>query len=205
VARGESNQTSKDAPYWEHPQVKDFLAYLRLKNISPKMVDRYIRVLGRLFKDVGLGDAAPSSITPSQLRAHLSRRQQQGLAPSTMAGDVLIIRRFFGFLLQEGYLSIDPSRRLPTPKVGQRLPRVLSISELQQLFASIEDETRLGRRDRLFFQLSYAGGLRISEATHLRVEDIDWVEGALRVVGKGDKERRVYLKPTMLDALRQIR
>ena len=128
--------------------------------------------------------------------------QAQGLAPSTRSGYVLSLKRFFGFLLQEGYATSDPSRGLPNPQIGQRLPKVLSMSELQQLFAAFDEQTPPGRRDQLFFQLSYAGGLRISEATHVRVEDIDWVEGAVRIVGKGDKERRVYLKPAMLEALR---
>lgn len=64
------------------------------------------------------------------------------------------------------YLQLtDPSRGLPNPKIGQRLPKVLSVSELQQLFAAFDEGTPTGRRDKLFFQLSYAGGLRITEVT----------------------------------------
>ncbi len=71
------------------------------------------------------------------------------------------------------------------------------------MFATFDEKTCAGRRDKFFFLLSFAAGLRISEATHLRVEDIDWGEGSLRVVGKGDKERRIYLKPLVLEMLRE--
>jgi integrase/recombinase XerD len=203
VARGELNQPPKEAPYGEHPQVTDFFAYLRLKNISAGTIERYNRVLGALFQEAGLGEGEPAKITSAQLRSFLTGMQERGLAPSTRSGHVLSLKRFFGFLLEEGYATTDPSRGLPNPKIGQRLPKVLSMSELQQLFAAFDEKTPTGRRDKLFFQLSYAGGLRISEAAHLRVEDIDWAEGALRIVGKGDKERRVYLKPAMFEALQE--
>jgi site-specific recombinase XerD len=203
VARGELNRSTQEAPYWAHPHIKDFIAYLRLKDISTGTIARYIRILGALFEEVGLGEQEPARITATQLRSFVIGLQAKGLSPSTLSGHVLSLKRFFGFLLEEGYATTDPSRGLPNPKIGQRLPKVLSMSELQQLFAAFDETTRTGRRDKLFFQLSYAGGLRISEARHLRVDDIDWVEGALRIVGKGDKERRVYLKPVMLEALRE--
>jgi integrase/recombinase XerD len=204
VARGALNPPSNAAPSWEHPHVKDFLAYLRLKNVAERTLERYRRVLGALFQEAGLGEREPASISSAQLRAFVGGMQEKGLAASTRSGYVLSLKRFFGFLLQEGYATTDPSRGLPNPKIGQRLPKVLSMSELLQLFAAFDEQTQLGRRDKLFFQLSYAGGLRISEATHVRVEDMDWVEGSLRIVGKGDKERRVYLKPAMLEALREF-
>jgi integrase/recombinase XerD len=192
-----------DNPLHDHPQFKAFLAYLRLKNISRSTIDRYTRTLAGLFKEVGSSEGNPAQITTTHLRSYVLGLQQRGLSPNTVAGHVLAIRQFFGFLLEEGHITADPSRGLPSPKVGQRLPKVLSTLELQQLFATFDETTCAGRRDKFFFLLSYAAGLRISEATHLRVEDIDWGEGALRVVGKGDKERRIYLKPLVLELLRE--
>jgi len=188
--------------YWKHPQVKNFLAYIRLKGVSEETIKRYKRVLGSLFDEAGLREGEPVSLTSAQLQAHVLKLYEKDLKPGTIAANVLTFKRFFGFLLQQGYIKNDPSRRLPTPRVGQRLPKVLSISEIQKLFDAIDDKSQIGRRNKLFFQLSYAAGLRISEATHLRVEDIDWAEGCLRVVGKGDKERRIYFKPIMIKALR---
>jgi integrase/recombinase XerD len=125
------------------------------------------------------------------------------LAPKTIRIYVVVIKRFFGFLLAEGYVEEDPSRRLPTPKVGKRLPRALTVPQVRALFAAMRDETPAGHRDRVFFKLLYACGLRVGEAVRVRVADINWEDGWLRIIGKGNKERRVYLKPYLMEALRE--
>ena len=114
---------------------------------------------------------------------------------------ILVIKRFFGFLLVEGYIQEDPSQRLPRPKVGKRLPKALTILQVQALFVAMDSESRAGRRDRVFFQLTYAGGLRVGEAVGLKVDDTDFTQGTLRVVGKGNRKRRIYLKPFVLKQL----
>jgi len=115
----------------------------------------------------------------------------------------LVIKRFFGFLLVEGYIEEDPSRRIPTPKVGKRLPRALTVPQIQALFMAMSDETPTEHRDQVFFKLLYTCGLRVGEAVRIRVANINWEEGWLTVIGKGDKERRVYLKPYLVEALRE--
>ena len=185
----------------EHPEVTDFIAYLRLKNLSASSIATYHSALRRLFAHVGLGGSAPSQITPAQLRNYVASLQDRGRSPKTVANYVLIIKRFFGFLLAEGHIEEDPSRRLPRPRVGRRLPKALTVPQVQALFAAMSDETPADHRDQLFFKLLYACGLRIGEAVRARVADINWEDGWLRVVGKGNKERRVYLKPYLVSAL----
>jgi len=187
----------------EHPEVADFIASLHLKNLSSRTIEEYGKVLRSLFNYLGLGDSPPSQITAAQLRDYVASMQQRGLAAATVSNHVLVIKRFFGFLLAEGYIEEDPSRRLPRPKVGKRLPKALTITQVQDLFAAFKGETPTERRDQMFFQLVYACGLRVSEAVNLRLEDFDFTEGTLRVIGKGDKERQVYLKPNLLHALRE--
>jgi integrase/recombinase XerD len=187
----------------EHPAVTDFIAHLRLKNLSPRTIEEYRKVLGSLFKYVKLGDSSPGEVTTSQLRGYVASMQERGLAAKTVRDHVIVIKRFFGFLLAEDYIEEDPSLRIPRPKVGKRLPKALSITEVQTLLATFKDRTATERRDRVFFQLVYACGLRISEAVNIEVKDIDFDEGTLRVIGKGDKERRVYLKPNLLQTLRE--
>jgi integrase/recombinase XerD len=193
--------------FWEHTlkhrQVSDFTAYLRLKNLSPRTIEEYQKVLGSLFKYLKLGDSSPGEITVPQLRDYVASMQQRGLAAKTVSNHVLVIKRFFGFLLAEEYIQEDPSRRLPRPKVGKRLPKALTIPQVQALFAAMGSESRAGRRDRVLFQLTYAGGLRVGEAVGLKAADIDFTQGTLMVVGKGDKERRIYLKPFVLKQLQR--
>jgi integrase/recombinase XerD len=127
--------------------------------------------------------------------------QKRGLADKTVSNHVLVIKRFFGFLLTEGYISEDPSLRIPRPQVGERLPKALSVPETRRLFDAFDGESAIEQRDEVFFRLIYTCGLRINEAVNVNVEDINVVSEALRVVGKGDKERRIYLKPELLEEL----
>lgn len=185
-----------------HPQVVDFTAYLRLKNLAPATIYQYRQVLGWLFECVGLEGRPPSQITRSELRRYVASLHEQRLVASTIETRVVAIKQFFGFLAEEGIVEEDPAEALPYPKVGKRLPRALKASEVRELFAVMEGATAIARRDRVFFELLYTCGLRIGEAVGLRVEDVNWEDGRLRVVGKGNKERRVYLKPYVLEDLR---
>ena len=97
----------------------------------------------------------------------------------------------------------DPSRRLPNPKVGKRLPRALTVGQVQALLFAFNEDSPVERRDKVLVYLMYACGLRINEAVAVRVEDIDLEQGKLRVVGKGDKERSLYLKPVVVELLRR--
>ena len=97
----------------------------------------------------------------------------------------------------------DPSQRIPIPRVGKRLPQALTIPQVQALFTAMNDETPAGHRDQVFFKLLYTCGLRMGEAIQVRVTDINWEEGWLRVIGKGNIERRVYLKPCLVQVLRE--
>ena len=184
-----------------YPEVSDFIAHMRPKNLSPRTIEEYQKVLGSLFKHIKLDDSSPREITVPQLHDYVTSMQQRGLAAKTVSNHVLVIKCFFGFLLAEGYIQEDPSRRIPTPKVDKRLPRALTIPQVQALFMAMSDETSREHRDQVFFKLLYAGGLRVGEVAQIRVSDINWVEGWLRAIGKGDKERRVYLKPYLIEAL----
>jgi len=187
----------------EYPEFTDFIAYLHLKNLASATVEKYQQVLKRLFDYIDLGPSPPSQITTAQLRDYVASLHERELALKTIRNHVVVTKRFFGFLLAEGYIEQDPSRRLPTPKVGKRLPRALTVPQAQALFAAMTDETLAGHRDQVFFKLVYACGLRVGEAVQVRVADINWEEGWLRVIGKGNEERRVYLKPYLVEALRE--
>ena len=99
----------------EHPEVADFITYLRLKNLSPRTIEEYQKVLGSLFKYVKPGDSSPEEITTPQLRNYVASMQERGLAAKTVSNHVIVIKRFFGFLLAQGYIEEDPSLRISPP------------------------------------------------------------------------------------------
>ncbi len=195
--------SSDVTPLNDHPETKDFLAFLRLKNLSPQTIVQYGSVLGDLFRHIDPVPESPGKATAAHLRAYVADLRERGLAAKTINDRVIIIRRFYGFLLVEGYISSDPAQRLPIPKVGKRLPKALSLNETRHLLTVLQDETsKAGQRDKTLFALLYGCGLRVTEAVTLKVEDVDFGDGFLRVVGKGDKERRIYLKPALRERLR---
>lgn len=178
----------------------DFVAFLRLRNLAERSIEEYQKILNSLIDHVG-GDISPAQVTTVHLRGYVASLLERGLTERTVSNHVVVIKRFFGFLRTEGYVAEDPSQRIPRPQVGQRLPRALSVADTRRLFAALDGRSAVERRDALFFGLLYGCGLRISEAVQLRVSDVDPGAGALRVVGKADKERRVYLKPRLLERL----
>jgi integrase/recombinase XerD len=190
-------------PLLDHAQTADFCAWLRLKNVAAGTLRQYRAALDDYFGALPAEVMAPSQATAAQLRQYVASLQARGLAAKTVNDRVLILKRFYGFLAAEGYVALDPAQRLPTPKVGKRLPKALSLAETRTLLAVVAaDDTPRGRRDQALCLLLYGGGLRVSEAVAVRVADIDLAQGAVRVIGKGDRERRVYLPSAAIAFLR---
>jgi site-specific recombinase XerD len=185
----------------EYPEVAAFLTYLRLKNLAPGTIGSYKGMLRGLIRH--LGERSPKDASTAQLRSYVAELQQRELAAETVRKHVSALKAFYAFLREEGCIEGDPSQRIPRPKVPKRLPEALTIPQVQALFRVMRGQSEAARRDQVFFHLMYACGLRIGEAIRLRVEDVNFSDGWLRVLGKGDKERRLYLKPYLVDRLRQ--
>lgn len=197
----ESQVPSKSAGS-RYPEIDDFIAHLRLKNLAPRTIREYERAIHNLFRALNPPVESPREVTTAQLRRYVAGLQERGLAPKTVSFRVMVLKRFYRFLFDEGYIDDDPSRRIPSPKVGKRLPRSLTTQQIQDFFASFNEEDRQERRDKIFFQLVYLCGLRMSEGCNIRVEELDLDDCSLTVLGKGSKERRIYLKPQLTVALR---
>ena len=181
----------------------DYVSYLRLKALSEATVKKYRYILRVLFRFLDLQPNQASTLSTAQIRRYVSSLQERGLADNTVAQHVKAIKGFCRFLVDEGYLEADPSARIPIPRVGRRLPRALSKEEIRRLFRVMEGGTRIDRRNKVLFHLLYTCGLRIGEGVRLTVEDVDLGAGTLRVIGKGDKERHLYLKPMTVRLLKE--
>lgn len=187
----------------ENPDVQDFLAFLRLKNVSIGTLGQYEWTLQDLFKACDSDLRSLQDVTASHLRRYVAELQDKGLKPKTIGDRVTILKQFFGYLFAEGHLQADPAQRLPLPRMSKRLPKALSLAETEALLLAVDEDAELGERDRILFELMYACGLRAGEAVQLRVSDIDFEDGSLRICGKGNKERAVFVKKILLDTLRE--
>jgi integrase/recombinase XerC len=136
------------------------------------------------------------------LRAYLADLVERGLARTSIARRLAALRSFYRFLLRRGRLALNPAGDVRTPRPEKSLPGYLPIDETEALLRAAERATPAGPRDRAVIEVLYATGIRVSELAGLDVEDVDLREGALRVLGKGGKERVVPMGAKAVDAVR---
>ena len=174
-------------------RMEHFVDYLTFeRGLADRTIKAYHRDLTRLLDFLGQeGREDPRAVTPQDLRAFVFHLKEEGLAPSSIRRIQSSLRTYFSFLLAEDVLETDPSERLESPKVGLKLPDVLSMSEVEDVLAAPDPDHPLYWRDRCILELLYATGVRVSELVGMRLSNVDLEEGLCSVFGKGSKERIV--------------
>lgn len=127
------------------------------------------------------------------LLQYLATKSRAGARPRSTARLLSSLRRFYRFLVREGELQKDPSAQIEAPRLGRPLPKTLTETDVENLLAAPDVTTPEGLRDRTMLEVLYASGLRVSELVALRIGQVNFRQGVVRVVGKGDKERLVPL------------
>ena len=177
--------TMKDA-------IDDYLGHLKLeRGLAANSVAAYRRDLIEFADVTGAGRA--ESITPKTASAYLKYLGEKGRKPTTIARKISALKRFFDYLAETAVIKENPLRALSAPKFSRYHPHYLSPREIEQIIESIDLTARNGRRDRMIIELLYGGGLRISELLDLKLADIEFEAGFIRVTGKGNKQRLVPL------------
>lgn len=134
---------------------------------------------------------ALTAVTARDLWAFVGGQASEGASARTTARRLASIRRFYRSLLREGLIQADPAAELKAPRMPGTLPHSLSERDVLALLESPDTDTSRGLRDRAMLELLYATGLRVSELVNLRLDQLNLRLGAVRVVGKGGKERLV--------------
>lgn len=181
-------------------QFQDYLTFER--GLSDHTLSAYRRDLARWAAFVeahGAGD--PGAVTPSHLRDWVFHLKDAGMAPTSIRRAQSAVRTYFAFLLAEGSLTVDPTERLESPRLGRKLPDFLTREEAERLLDAPDPDAPLYWRDRAILELLYATGMRVSELTELPLTALDLDEGFLTVFGKGSKERLVPVGAPALRAL----
>lgn len=181
-----------------------FLSDLRTgRNLSPNTVAAYRRDLAQ-FEDfldrAGVEDLG--GVDHRLLRSFLANQQARGYSRATVARRCACLRAFFHYAVETGALDSDPATTLSFPLKGRRLPRFLSETETEAVLEGHSPDAELARRDTAIIEVLYATGVRVGELCGLRLADVDLGTGAIRVVGKGDRERVVLAGKPAVDALR---
>lgn len=137
----------------------------------------------------------------TDLLAWMARGLAEGVKTSTAARRLSGVRRFYRFLLREGLIAEDPTLRIDSPRLPRRLPDSLTEEEVDALLAEPDPEVPIELRDKAMLEILYGCGLRVSELTELRVDQVNLRQGVVRITGKGDKERLVPLGEEAMDWL----
>lgn len=176
--------------------------YLRLeKNMTSNTVEAYTDDVGKLLlylKDAGL---QPESVKLENLEHFAAGLHDIGITPRSQARILSGVRSFYKFLLMDRRIDALPTELLPSPKIGEHLPEVLSVEEIDRIISGIDLSEKEGQRNRAIIEMLYSCGLRVSELCNLLISDIWRDEGFVKVMGKGRKER---FAPISGRALREL-
>lgn len=188
----------------DEQKVRSFLHFCRTeKGLAVNSLDAYRRDLSSFLS--WLGSTPLDSVTIDTLRGYLDHLRATGLSNRSIGRQVTSLRGFFGFLLEDGVLTVNATELLSAPKTGSPLPKYLDTRGVDQLLDSPNQASATGLRDRAMLDLLYATGLRVSELIQVRVADLDELEGMLRVIGKGNKQRLVPVGKQALQSIESYR
>jgi integrase/recombinase XerD len=197
IPRNPASKQHGHAGAWEcHPfasYLDPFLQYLAAeRRLALNTILAYQADLVSLLDFLATRNTTASAgIEAGQLRDYLLQCRQSGISSRSNARRVSALRAFFRFLLAEKLIDQDPSRLLDLPKGGRKLPRVLTMAEVERLLEAAAGGDPLALRNNAMLHMLYATGLRVSELVNLPVAALHLTRGYLRILGKGNKERLV--------------
>ena len=191
----ETDKNSKDI-------VSRYRRYLKLeKGYSVNTLDAYMRDVDKLFRYLAVEQIDVLDVKLEDLEHFAAFISDLGIGPRSLARILSGVRQFYRFLVIDGYLEVDPTELLESPKQPDHLPEVLSTAEVDLLEQAIDLSKWEGHRNRAIIEVLFSCGLRVSELTNLKLSNLYIEEQYIRVMGKGSKERLVPISPRALDEL----
>jgi tyrosine recombinase XerC len=182
--------------------IEKFLRYLEIeRNYSKHTLVNYHIDLNEFMKFI---DVLPvEKVNYLTLRKYLAAMKEKSLQNRSLARKLASLRSFFKFLCREGLLKENPTVSLATLKLEKKLPIFLTEAEINSLLESPSKEDAPGLRDRAIMETLYSTGMRVSELVGLNIENIDFISGVVKVLGKGKKERLLPIGDKAISAIRQ--
>ena len=183
--------------------IDKYKTWLRLeKSLSANSIEAYLTDLDKLIRFVESEGKDFATISYQDLQQFVAQLRDIGIHPRSQARIISGIKSFYRFLLLDEYITADPTELLESPKIGLKLPEVLTINEINDILDTIDLSLPEGQRNRAMLEVLYSCGLRVSELISLRYSDVYFDEGYIRVEGKESKQRLVPISET---AIREIK
>ncbi|WP_055091884.1 site-specific tyrosine recombinase XerD [Flavobacterium aquidurense] len=173
--------------------IKDYQSYLRIeRGMSKNTIENYSFDIERLclFLETNQIEVSPLKITDETVQDFIYAVAKE-VNPRSQARIISGLKSFFNYLIFEDYRNDSPLELIETPKTGRKLPDTLSLQEIDALIAAIDLSSNEGERNRAMIETLYGCGLRVSELVTLKISDLFFDEGFIKITGKGNKERFV--------------
>jgi integrase/recombinase XerD len=185
--------------------INGYKVYLKLeKGVSRNTIEAYLHDVDLLHRFIleHHPEMRPAEISTPILREFAEHCTRADLSARSQARIISGFRCFFNYLLAEHKMTENPADLLESPRIGRHLPEVLDVSEVDRLLNAIDLSKLEGHRDRAMLETLYGCGLRVSELTALKITNLRFKEGFIRVTGKGDKERMVPIGNSAIHYIR---
>lgn len=170
-----------------------YATYIKLeKRLAANSVEAYLRDLRQFAHFIlRLWDVPPQKVETSMIERYMAWLYDKGREKTSQARALSSVKSFFNFLMINDRIESSPAEFIQMPKFGRQLPDILSTDEIDRIIATIDTSSVKGLRDQAMLEVLYSCGLRVSELTSLKIQDLFFGEGYIRVIGKGDKQRLV--------------
>jgi integrase/recombinase XerD len=175
---------------WEE-SIKGFEGYLRLeKGLSQNSINAYVNDINKLlvFLKDNFKGTSPQKVKLNHLKSFVEWLNNKGVSPRTQARTISGIKSYYKFLLIEEKLISDPTSLLESPKIGRKLPDVLSLEEIDSLIQAVDTNKAEGQRNKGILETLYSCGLRVSELVNLKISNLFFDQGYIKIEGKAKKE-----------------
>ena len=183
--------------------IRKYQQYLKLeKSLSPNTLEAYLTDLDKLLSFLTLEGINILDVCLADLQRFAAGLHDIGIHPRSQARILSGIKSFFRFLIMADYLEADPSELLESPNIGLKLPEVLTVEEIDRIIATVDRSKAEGQRNRAILETLYSCGLRVSELVNLKLSDLYFDEGFIKVEGKGNKQRLIPISPRAINEIK---
>ena len=186
---------------WES-SIKEFKYYLRIeRSLADNTIQSYLRDINKLADYCSQLKIDEKNVKVNDIRNFINHLNNDQISARSQARIISGIKAFYKYLILEDYIKDDPTLLIENPKIGLKLPEVLSVNEIEIIISSIDLSKKHGQRNKAIIETLYSCGLRVTELINLKISNINFKEEYIKVIGKGNKER---LTPIGSNALKYI-
>jgi len=185
---------------------KGYETFLRVeKSLSPNSVSAYVNDINKLITFIAeyYPNLTPETVKLAQLRKFVEWMNQKGISPRTQARTISGIKSFYKYLLIEEAVENDPTTLVESPRIGRKLPEILTDDEINRLIEAIDETKAEGLRNKAILETLYSCGLRVSELVDLKLSNLHFEQEFLRIAGKGERERLVPISKRAIEDIKK--